>query len=42
VIWYNNPDMVKAIHEQMTHERMRAVERRRLLRLVIDHEEPAA
>lgn len=39
MLWYNNPDAVKAIHEQMTHDRHRGLERRRLLRLVLDHEE---
>jgi len=34
MLWYNNPDAVKAIHENMIKETRRGAERRRLLRLI--------
>lgn len=34
MLWYNNPDAVKAIHESMIKETRRGAQRRRLLRLV--------
>lgn len=34
MFWYNNPDAVTIIHEQLIRERMRDAGRRRLLRLV--------
>jgi hypothetical protein len=34
MLWYNNPDAVKVIHENMIRESRRGAERRRLLRLI--------
>jgi hypothetical protein len=34
MLWYNNPDAVKAIHESMTKETRRGADQRRLLRLI--------
>ena len=41
MMWYNNPDAVKAIHESVRERHMNESRRRRLLRLVtaVDHAE---
>ena len=34
MVWYNNPDAVAVIHDQMVRRRMADVKRYRLIRLV--------
>jgi hypothetical protein len=34
MLWYNNPDAVQAIHDEMVREHHQVAHRRRLLRVV--------
>ena len=36
MLWYNNPDAVQAIHDQIARENRQAAHRRRLLRVIAD------
>jgi hypothetical protein len=34
MLWYNNPDAVQAIHDQIMREKRQLVHRRRLLKVI--------